>query len=230
MSFRTPTEIPNQTPPDRGRLLDSLQKQILERVMPALDRALGQGRRLPVRPQPAGRRGIRPARIARAASPARPDHPPLRRGGAGRLPQPAWRQRMVPDRWPAVGPEPVVRGRPGGTARRRATRRLAWCACMARAWRWRASGWRMSPGAKTCRPQDNPLAPAFLATALRNALGQSELIAGVRIVVFKFFERELGAVARRRLRARQHLDDRRRRPARIAQRGQAAAPARACSG
>ena len=42
MSFRTPTETPNQTPPDRGRLIDSLQKQMLERVLPALDRALGK--------------------------------------------------------------------------------------------------------------------------------------------------------------------------------------------
>jgi hypothetical protein len=42
MSFRSPTEIPPQTPPDRGRLLDSLQKQMLERVLPALDRALGK--------------------------------------------------------------------------------------------------------------------------------------------------------------------------------------------
>lgn len=42
MSFRSPTEIPPRLPPDRGRLLDSLQKQMLERVLPALDRALGK--------------------------------------------------------------------------------------------------------------------------------------------------------------------------------------------
>lgn len=40
---------------------------------------------------------------------------------------------------------------------------------------------------------DNPLSPAFLARALRTALDQAELDADVRIVVYKFFERELGA-------------------------------------
>ena len=49
-------------------------------------------------------------------------------------------------------------------------------------------------GREDLQAQDNPLAPAFLAAALRTALAQSELEAGVRIVVFKFFERELGAV------------------------------------
>lgn len=38
---------------------------------------------------------------------------------------------------------------------------------------------------------DNPLNPAFIATALRRSLEGVELDAGVRIVVFKFFEREL---------------------------------------
>ncbi|GHB93887.1 hypothetical protein GCM10010080_01160 [Thermomonas carbonis] len=49
-------------------------------------------------------------------------------------------------------------------------------------------------GREDLQAQDNPLAPAFLSAALRAALAESELVAGVRIVVFKFFERELGAV------------------------------------
>ncbi|HET7127393.1 MAG TPA: DUF1631 family protein [Lysobacter sp.] len=40
-------------------------------------------------------------------------------------------------------------------------------------------------------PVENPLMPVFLAHALRDALERAELDAGIRIVVFKYFEREL---------------------------------------
>ena len=40
---------------------------------------------------------------------------------------------------------------------------------------------------------ENPVAPIFLAGALRTALGQAELDADVCIVIYKFFERELTA-------------------------------------
>ena len=42
MSFRTPPDFPETGRPDPGLLLDALQKQTLERVVPALDRALGR--------------------------------------------------------------------------------------------------------------------------------------------------------------------------------------------
>ena len=43
-------------------------------------------------------------------------------------------------------------------------------------------------------PVENPLTPVFLAHALRDALERAELDAGIRIVVFKYFERELATV------------------------------------
>ena len=42
MSFRTPTDFPETGRSDPSLLLDALQKQTLERVVPALDRALGR--------------------------------------------------------------------------------------------------------------------------------------------------------------------------------------------
>ncbi|TNY29569.1 hypothetical protein BV505_04390 [Thermomonas haemolytica] len=41
--------------------------------------------------------------------------------------------------------------------------------------------------------RENPLGPAFLAEALGNAMGQLEMDDALRIVVFKYFERELAA-------------------------------------
>ena len=42
MSFNTPTDSTESGHSDPGLLLDALQKQAIERVVPALDRALGR--------------------------------------------------------------------------------------------------------------------------------------------------------------------------------------------
>ena len=42
MTFRNPTDFADAGRTDPGLLLDALQKQAIERVVPALDRALGR--------------------------------------------------------------------------------------------------------------------------------------------------------------------------------------------
>ena len=193
MSFRTPAEIPNQTPPDRGRLLDSLQKQILERVMPALDRALGkvddfifdrsqqgdeefglmalrelrrQRGQIARRYEEVVQAGFRNLRSASEWFPV-----DGRSSDLSLLSEQELEEQLAVEQ---LGDALVRLHGPGVEM---ASKRIAHVA-----------------GREDLQAQDNPLAPAFLAAALRTALAQSELEAGVRIVVFKFFERELGAV------------------------------------
>ena len=193
MSFRPPTELPHQTPPDRGRLLDSLQKQMLERVMPALDRALGKVDdylfdRSQQGDEEFGLLALRELRRQRGQITRRYEE----------VVQAGFRNLRGASEWfPVDGRQSDLSllseeeleeqlaveqladslVRLHGPSLEMASKRIAHVA-----------------GREDLQPQDNPLAPAFLATALRNALGQSELVAGVRIVVFKFFERELSAV------------------------------------
>ena len=193
MSFRTPTEIPNQTPPDRGRLLDSLQKQILERVMPALDRALGKVDdylfdRSQEGDEEFGLLALRELRRQRGQITRRYEE----------VVQAGFRNLRGESEWFPVD------GRPSGMSllsEEDLEEQLAVEQLGDSLVRLHGPGLEMASkrvahvsGREELQAQDNPLAPAFLATALRNALGQSELVAGVRIVVFKFFERELGAV------------------------------------
>ncbi len=193
MSFRTPAEIPNQAPPDRGRLLDSLQKQILERVMPALDRALGKVDdylfdRSQQGDEEFGLLALRELRRQRGQITRRYEE----------VVQAGFRNLRGAGEWFPID------GRPSDLSllseedleEQLAVEQLADSLV-----RLHGPGLEMASkrvahiaGREDLQAQDNPLAPAFLATALRNALGQSALVAGVRIVVFKFFERELGAV------------------------------------
>lgn len=193
MSFRTPTDIPNQPPPDRGRLLDSLQKQILERVMPALDRALGKVDdymfdRSQEGDEEFGLLALRELRRQRGQITRRYEE----------VVQAGFRNLRGAGEWFPID------GRPSDLSllseedleEQLAVEQLADSLV-----RLHGPGLEMASkrvahiaGREDLQAQDNPLAPGFLATALRNALGQSELVAGVRIVVFKFFERELGAV------------------------------------
>jgi len=193
MSFRTPTEIPNQTPPDRGRLLDSLQKQMLERVMPALDRALGKVDdylfdRSQQGDEEFGLLALRELRRQRGQITRRYEE----------VVQAGFRNLRGASEWSSFD------GRPSDMSllsEEELEEQLAVEQLADSLVRLHGPGLEMASkriahisGREDLQAQDNPLAPAFLATALRNALGQSELVAGVRIVVFKFFERELGAV------------------------------------
>ena len=193
MSFRTPAEIPQHTPPDRGRLLDSLQKQMLERVMPALDRALGKVDdylfdRSQQGDEEFGLLALRELRRQRGQITRRYEE----------VVQAGFRNLRGASEWFPV------EGRPSDMSllsEEELEEQLAVEQLADSLVRLHGPGLEMASkriahisGREDLQAQDNPLAPAFLATALRNALGQSELIAGVRIVVFKFFERELGAV------------------------------------
>ena len=193
MSFRTPTEIPNQTPPDRGRLLDSLQKQILERVMPALDRALGKVDdylfdRSQQGDEEFGLLALRELRRQRGQVTRRYEE----------VVQAGFRNLRGASEWFPID------GRPSDLSllseedleEQLAVEQLADSLVRMHGPSLEMASKRVAhiAGREDLQAQDNPLAPAFLATALRNALGHSELVAGVRIVVFKFFERELGAV------------------------------------
>ena len=193
MSFRTPTEIPDQTPPpDRGRLLDSLQKQMLERVLPALDRALGKVDdylfdRSQQGDEEFGLLALRELRRQRGHISRRYEE--VLQGGFRNL-------RGASEWFPVSARSDLSLLSEEELEEQLAVEQLADSLV-----RLHGPGVEMASkrvahisGREELQAQDNPLAPAFLATALRTALEQSELIAGVRIVVFKFFERELGAV------------------------------------
>ena len=192
MSFRSPTELPPQTPFDRVRLLDSLQKQMLERVLPALDRALGKVDdylfdRSQQGDEDFGLMALRELRRQRGQIARRFDD----------VVQAGFRNLRNASEWSEVD------GRQSDLSllsEEELEEQLAVEQLAEALIRLHAPGLEMASKRVACvagredlQARDNPLAPAFLAAALRAALAQSELEAGVRIVVFKFFERELGA-------------------------------------
>ena len=193
MSFRSPTDSPHQPPPDRGRLLDSLQKQMLERVLPALDRALGKVDdylfdRSQQGDEEFGLMALRDLRRQRGQISRRYDD----------VLQAGFRNLRSASEWPTVD------GRKSDLSllsEQELEEQLAVEQLADALVRLHGPGVEMASkriahvaGREDLQAQDNPLAPVFLAAALRTALSQSELEAGVRIVVFKFFERELAAV------------------------------------
>ena len=193
MSFRSPTEIPPQTPPDRGRLLDSLQKQMLERVLPALDRALGKVDdylfdRSQQGDEEFGLMALRELRRQRGQIARRYED----------VVQAGFRNLRSASEWfPADGRSSDLSLLSEQELEEQlAVEQLADALVRVHGPGVEMSGKRIAhiAGREDLQAQDNPLAPAFLAAALRTALAPSELEAGVRIVVFKFFERELGAV------------------------------------
>lgn len=192
MSFRPPTESPVAPQQDRSLLLDRLQKQSLERVMPVLDGALGRTddylfdrsqegdedlglmalrdlRRL--RGQIARDfeasvvAGFRELRESRGSSVQETTH-----AGLSLVSEEALEEQLAVEQVA----ESLLRLH--GSALEIAGKRIAFIA-----------------GCEAMEPRQNPIAPAFLAGALRSALDKAELQADVRIVVYKFFERELGA-------------------------------------
>lgn len=194
MSFRSPTEIPSQTPPpDRGRLLDSLQKQMLERVLPALDRALGKVDdylfdRSQQGDEEFGLMALRDLRRQRGQITRR--YEDVLQAGFRNL-------RSASEWFPVDGRSSDL----SLLSEQELEEQLAVEQLADALVRLHGPGVEMTSkriahiaGREDLQAQDNPLAPAFLAAALRVALAESELEAGVRIVVFKFFERELSAV------------------------------------
>ena len=190
MSFRTPTEIPNHTPPDRVRLPDRLQKQLLERLMPALDRALGKVDdylfdRSREGDEEFGLLALRELRRQRGQITRRYEE----------VVQAGFRNLRGESEWFPVD------GRPSGMSllsEEDLEEQLAVEQLGDSLVRLHGPGLEMASkrvahvsGREELQAQDNPLAPAFLATALRNALGQSEEGRRQRIVPVSYTHLEV---------------------------------------
>lgn len=189
MSMRESDEFSQQARPDAGPLLDALQKQILERVLPALDRALGRvDDYLFDRSQSGvdtlGLTALRDLRQAR-----------------GQLTQ-GFEQAMIAGFRNLRDPRSVPGGYASSTLsllseegleEQLANEQLAESLTRMHAPSLELLGKRVAylTSRTDLQAADNPLTPAFLASALRKAADGCNLDAGVRIVLFKFFEREL---------------------------------------
>ncbi|TLX22291.1 DUF1631 family protein [Thermomonas fusca] len=193
MTFRSPAESPTPTlSRANGPLLDALQKHVLDRAVPALDRALADlddylFDRSQSGEESLGLMALRDMRRARSD---------LSRGFRG----------VVHNRFRALHGDHVAagegEGEDGGSlslvAEEDLEEQLAIEQLSASVLRTHASAFDavrkrflVVVGLTELRPQENPLDPVFLAGALGKAMGQLEISAELRIVVFKFFEREL---------------------------------------
>jgi hypothetical protein len=192
MSFRTPTDIHETGRSDPGLLLDALQKQTLERVVPALDRALGRvDDYLFDRSQSGnddlGLTALRDLRRVRGQMTAHFEQTVISgfralrdsRAGTNLLSGHAGLSLLSED----------------ALEEQLANEQLAESLSRMHAPSLELLGKRLAHvlGRDDFKATDNPLAPAFIAAAMRKAAEAAELAAGVRIVVFKFFERELAS-------------------------------------
>lgn len=192
MSFRTPRDFPEAGRSDQSLLLDALQKQVLERVVPALDRALGRvDDYLFDRSQSGnddlGLTALRDLRRVRGQISTRFEQALIAgfralrdpREGAGLLADHASLSLLSED----------------ALEEQLANEQLAESLSRMHAPSLELLGKRLAHilGRDDIKGADNPLAPAFIAAAMRKAAEAVELDAGVRIVVFKCFERELAS-------------------------------------
>ena len=195
MNFRSPAESPTPMPSRaNGPLLDALQKHVLDRAVPALDRALADlddylFDRSQSGEEALGLMALRDMRRAR-----------------GELSQRF--SSVVLNRFRALHGQYVATGgdEEGSSlslvAEEDLEEQLAIEQLSASVLRHHASAYDavrkrflVVVGLAELPPQQNPLDPVFLASALGKAMGQLDISAELRIVVFKFFERELtGAV------------------------------------
>ena len=189
MPSNSPPDFAEPSRADHGLLLDALQKQTLERVLPALERALGRvDDYLFDRSQSGGDDlGLTALRDLRRV-----------RGQIG----PRFEQAIISGfralRDPRGGSSisehsALTLLSEDGLEEQLANEQLAESLTRMHAPGLELLGKRMAhlTGREHLQAGDNPLTPAFLAAALRKAVASAELDAGVRIVVFKFFEREL---------------------------------------
>ena len=191
MSFRSPADsIPISSAPNVA-LLDAVQKHLLDRVGPALDSALADVDdylfdRSQSGEETLGMLALRDMRRARGEivqrfrqalldrfrqlRERRPAGLDVTSGGLSLLSEQALEQQLAIEQLAAS----VLRVH--APAYEVAAKRLAVVA-----------------GRSEIPNRENPLGPAFLAEALGNAMGQLEMDDALRIVVFKYFERELAA-------------------------------------
>lgn len=190
-----PLSAPSLLPEDeRSRLLDALQKQLLERASPALDRTLGAVDdylfdRSQKGEEDLGLMALRAMRQARSNIVQR-------------------FQQLVANGFAELRVVAGVQGTETVTRRARlsllsdqdleaqlATEQLASSVLRQHAPAFEVLDKRMAVLAgDALAPDQNPLNPVFLATSLGDALEEVESDDDLRIVVFKYFERELGTV------------------------------------
>lgn len=189
MSFRSPAEstIP---PPANGALLDALQKHVLDRAVPALDSALADlddylFDRSQSGEETLGLMALREMRRARGQLVQHFKQTVLDRFRALR----EWRQADAED---AIDPRLSLLSEED-LEEQLAIEQLAASALRTHAPAFEVASKRFFVVAARgeLQPRENPLDPTFLAGALGRAMGRLDLDADLRIVVFKFFEREL---------------------------------------
>ena len=192
MSFNTPADSTESGHSDPGLLLDALQKQAIERVVPALDRALGRVDdylfdRSQTGNDDLGLTALRDLRRVRGQLAQRFEQAVII--GFRNLRDPR-------------GGNTVLGGHAGlsllsedALEEQLANEQLAESLARMHAPSLELLDKRFAfiLGRDDFKAADNPLAPAFIAAALRKAAEATGLDAGIRIVVFKFFERELAS-------------------------------------
>ncbi len=188
MSSRPPTEFPGSPQPDHGLLLDALQKQALERVVPALDRALGRVDdylfdRSQSGDDTLGLTALRDMRQVRSQIAQRFEQGMI--AGFRNLRDPRGGGPQEHSALSLLSEE--------GLEEHLANEQLAESLARLHAPSLELLGKRMAriTGREDLPAADNPMTPTFIAGALRRAVEAIELDAGLRIVLFKFFEREL---------------------------------------
>lgn len=192
MTFRSPAESPQLAAQAAGPLLDALQKHVLDRAAPALDSALSYlddylFDRSQNGEETLGLVALRDMRRARGEISQQ-----FRQAVLNRF-------RGLRDRHAGSAQDD------GATAglsllseqdleEQLAVEQLAASVLRTHAPAFEVASKRLSvlAGQADLAPRENPLAPTFLARALGGAMARLELDADLRIVVFKFFERELG--------------------------------------
>lgn len=176
--------------PDAGPLLDALQRLLLERVPPSLDRALARVDdylfdRSQSGDETLGLNVLRDLRQARGQISRRLEQALLSGFRALRDP-------MAPAA--SLDHANMSLLSEDGLEEQLAIEQLAESLARAHAGALEVLGKRMACllDRDSLPPAEDPLAPTFLAGALRRSVEALELGAGVRIVLFKFLERELG--------------------------------------
>ncbi|MEO5629330.1 MAG: DUF1631 family protein, partial [Thermomonas sp.] len=188
MSSRTPPEFADAGRNDPGLLLDALQKQTLDRVVPALDRALGRVDdylfdRSQSGDDALGLTALRDLRRIRGQIGRRFEQAVI--AGFRSLRDPRISSQAMQSALSLLSED--------GLEEQLAHEQLAESLARMHAPSLELLGKRIAhlTGRENLQAGDNPLTPTFIAAALRKAVGEEDLDAAVRIVIFKFFEREL---------------------------------------
>lgn len=192
MTFRSPAESPQLAAQAAGPLLDALQKHVLDRAVPALDSALSDlddylFDRSQTGEETLGLVALRDMRRARGEISQQ-----FRQAVVNRFR--GLRDRHAGGAQDDAGAAGLSLLSEQDLEEQLAVEQLAASVLRTHAPAFEVASKRLSvlAGQADLAPRENPLAPTFLARALGGAMARLELDADLRIVVFKFFERELG--------------------------------------